>query len=100
MGAALVRGALEAAGAVGAAPFQIPPRRLLFVETAAGRAAAVRALEADLHVEGGAGGAESAAELARFVRQVVLVGGGEGGGSAEGARVARAAALDGALFES
>ena len=76
VGEAAVRGALEAGGVVGpAAP--VPPQRLLFVSTRAGKVAAVRALDVGLHVDADAG---TLGELAMFVPRLVRVGAPRGGG--------------------
>jgi len=80
VGEAAARGALEAAACVGprgAAP--VPPHRLLFCDTEAGKVAAVRALGVGLHID--ADGATLAA-LARFVPRLARVGPPGGGGEA------------------
>lgn len=51
IGEALVRGALEHAGVTGAAPGQVPPHRLLFCGTLAGKVSMVRQLDPELHVD-------------------------------------------------
>lgn len=51
IGEALVRGALEHAGVTGAAPGQVPPHRLLFCCTLAGKVSMVRQLDPDLHID-------------------------------------------------
>lgn len=76
VGEAAVRGALEAGGIIGpAAP--VPPQRLLFVSTPAGKVAAVRALDVGLHVDAEA---STLGELARFVPRLVRVGAPRGAG--------------------
>lgn len=90
VGEAAVRGALEAGGVVGRG-CAVPPQRLLFVSTPAGKVAAVRALDVGLHVDADAA---TLTELTRFVPRLVRVGPPDGGGDG-GWRVAPSL---GALF--
>ncbi|KAL4424243.1 hypothetical protein ABPG75_001544 [Micractinium tetrahymenae] len=70
IGEAVVRGALEHAGLLGANPGQVPPHRALFCGTLDGKVSLVRQLEPDLHIDGHE---KTVSDLQRFVKQLVLV---------------------------
>ena len=75
VGAALVSGALEAAGAVGtgdasAGGGAVAPQRLLLCGTEAGKVSIVRQLEPDLHVDASV---RTVSDLQRFVPRLLLV---------------------------
>lgn len=70
VGQAAVTGAMEAAGLVGHLPSQLPPQRLLFCSTQAGKQAIVRQIEPDLHVDNDDLTVDG---LRRFVPQLLLV---------------------------
>jgi hypothetical protein len=70
VGAALVAGALEAAGALGGAAGQVAPQRLLLCGTADGKISIVRQLEPDLHIDASA---RTIGDLSRFVPQLLLI---------------------------
>lgn len=70
VGAALVAGALEAAGLLGNAAGQVPPQRLLLCGTTDGKVSIVRQLEPDLHVDASA---RTVGDLSRFVPQLLLI---------------------------
>ncbi|KAK2080938.1 hypothetical protein QBZ16_000792 [Prototheca wickerhamii] len=73
VGEAVVRGALEAEGLLGAGPGQVSPHRLLLCGTQIGKVSVVRQLEPELHIDADA---ETVAELQRFIPRLALVGAG------------------------
>jgi len=81
IGQAAVTGALEAAGLLGLGPAQLPPQRLLFCSTQAGKLSIVRQIEPELHMDGDAATVE---ELRRFVPHLLCMGGGGGGAAGLG----------------
>jgi hypothetical protein len=82
VGAALVAGALEAAGVLGGGPGQVPPQRLLLCGTLDGKVSVVRQLEPELHIDASP---RTVGDLSRFVPQLLLITGGPGeGGSGSG----------------
>ncbi|KIZ05701.1 hypothetical protein MNEG_2263 [Monoraphidium neglectum] len=70
LAAAILAGALEAAGVVGHGPGQVPPQRLLLCGTADGKVSVVRQLEPELHIDASA---RTVGDLSRFVPQLLLI---------------------------
>lgn len=70
VGQAVMLGALEAAGLVGAGPGQILPHHVLFCSTLDGKVSVVRQIEPDLHVDGSG---KTIEDLKRFMPQLLHI---------------------------
>eukprot|EP00198_Chlamydomonas_reinhardtii_P006121 XP_001695457.1 predicted protein [Chlamydomonas reinhardtii] len=90
VGEAVVAGALEAAGLLGAGAGQVAPHHLLCCSTLDGKVPIVRQLDPDLHVDGHA---VSVDELKRFLPRLLLVREDAGSGSGGSGNVGLASSL-------
>jgi hypothetical protein len=91
VGAALVAGALEAAGALGTGPGQVAPQRLLLCGTLDGKVSIVRQLEPELHIDASP---RTVGDLSRFVPQLLLISDAGGSGGSGAPAVAAAANVE------